>query len=79
MKVFLFLFLFKSSETDHFVTLLIVDIGRKNVKPTRTQPTRRTQPKLPSPDRNSDPNDGNDKQLIVEETILVDARGNIIG
>ena len=79
MKVFLFLFLFKSLETVHFVRLLIVDIRPKNVKPTRSQPARRTQPKIPSPDRNSDPNDGNDKQLIVEETILVDARGNIIG
>ena len=49
------------------------------MKPTGAQPTRRTQPKIASPDRTSDPNDGNDKELIVEETILVDARGNIIG
>ena len=49
------------------------------MKPTRGQRTGRTQPKTPSPDHTSDPNDGHDKQRIVEETILVDAEGNIIG
>ena len=34
---------------------------------------------MPSPDRTGDPIDGNDNERIVEETILVDAQGNIIG
>ena len=48
------------------------------MKPTGAKPTRQKRPKMPSPDPTSDSDDGNDEQNIVEQTILVDAQGNII-
>ena len=59
--------------------MVIVDVGRKNVKPAVAKPTGRKQANRRSRDPTGDTDDGNDEQGLLEQTILIDAEGNIIG